>query len=249
MRVVMQRIPVSSIAPDLRFGLADIFDDPAVSARDSRYTLQVTGQLSESPSAPAYLRYSDRDAELSVLGTGKAIDVEKELARRVELLGDLGPLGDLGTAVIALDAVDWCFRESGLWSGNIYMAGAETLGMVLQAGAADPASFRRPLDVVRELAALELAYLFPIAAKFRGGRYDGEVQYRLNGWGRPLAERLAAGRAGASWSTALRAGIAEQLAAERERYEVFLGQLEVGRQDYIGDISEAALRLPIPVLV
>jgi hypothetical protein len=36
-------------------------------------------------------------------------------------------------------------------------------------------------------------YLFPIAGKFRSGQYDGQVQYRLNGWGRALANRLAAG--------------------------------------------------------
>ena len=48
--------------------------------------------------------------------------------------------------------------------------------------------------MLRELAALELVYLFPIAGKFRSGAYDGQIQYRLNGWGRALAARLTAAR-------------------------------------------------------
>ena len=86
--------------------------------------------------------------------------------------------------MVALDAVDRCFRESGLWPGNIYLAGAEALyGLALTHGR-HRWLFRGPETVLRELAALELVYLFPVAGKFRSGAYDGQIQYRLNGWGR-----------------------------------------------------------------
>ncbi len=111
--------------------------------------------------------------------------------------GESGLVDDLSLAVIALDAVDRCFRAAGLWRGNVYLAGADALSRVLELVGVEAGEYRDPLAVVRELAALELAYLFPVAGKFRAGRYDGQVQYRLNGWGRSLAGRLVAGRAGA----------------------------------------------------
>ncbi len=158
-------------------------------------------------------------------------------------------IDDLSLAVIALDAADRCFRESGLWSGNIYLAGASALSRVLALIAVEPDDYRDPLSVMRELAALELAYLFPIAGKFRAGEYDGQVQFRLNGWGRSLAARLAAGRAATVLSEDLRGEIGEHLAVEGERYRAFLRQLDVARQGYDFDLLDAALGLPIPVLV
>ena len=82
--------------------------------------------------------------------------------------------------------MDRCFRDSGLWPGNIYLAGAEALRLALDV-MGDTPLFRGPEPVLRELAALELIYLFPIAGKFRSGAYDGQIQYRLNGWGRALS--------------------------------------------------------------
>jgi len=102
---------------------------------------------------------------------------------------------------------------------------------------------------MRELAALELAYLFPIAGKFRSGNYDGQVQYRLNGWGRALANRLAAGPVGTARAQGVQTAIGRHLAAEAEQYRSFLRQLDVARQNYDTDLMTAALALPIPVLV
>lgn len=123
------------------------------------------------------------------------------------------------------------------------------MARVLELAGVEAGEYRDPLAVVRELAALELAYLFPVAGKFRAGRYDGQVQYRLNGWGRSLAGRLVAGRAGAACARDLRQAVRRHLAAESERYEVFLRGLDAGRQDYAGDVLAAALELPVPVLV
>jgi hypothetical protein len=60
----------------------------------------------------------------------------------------------------------------------------------------DAPLFRGPETALRELGALELVYLFPVAGRFRSGSYDGQIQYRLNGWGRALATRLTAARPG-----------------------------------------------------
>ncbi len=163
------------------------------------------------------------------------VDVERELVRRIGVVAESGPVDDLSLAVIALDATDRCFRDSGLWQGNIYLAGTGALSRVLELAGIGEGGCREPLAVVRELAALELAYLFPIAGKFRAGQYDGQVQYRLNGWGRSLAERLAAGRTGAACTADLRRAVGQKLADEGERYEAFLRKLDVARQDY-GDL-------------
>ena len=113
----------------------------------------------------------------------------------------------------------------------------------------DAPLFRGPEKVLRELAALELIYLFPIAGKFRSGAYDGQIQYRLNGWGRALAARLTAAPAGAAQAGAYRQELSAHLAREFERYGSFLSQLDVARQDYGGNRLDDALTLPIPVLV
>lgn len=243
-----QTIPLSSIAPDLRFALAGMIAcAPAFSALGG-VRASVTGRISAPAAVPAYLRYADRDAELMVSGVGQVIDVERELADGIHAIGESGDVDGLGMAVVVLDAIDSCFRDSGLWGGNIYLAGGRALTVALQVAGADVGARFDPMVVMRELAALELAYLFPVAGKFRSGRYDGQVQYRLNGWGRALAGRLAVGR------TAVRAGefrrrISRHLAAEHDRYASFLRQMQVERQDYQGDVLDDALKLPIPVLV
>lgn len=136
----------------------------------------------------------------------------------------------------------------GLRPGNVYLAGAEALWLALDF-MGDTPLFRGPERVLRELAALELVYLFPVAGKFRSGAYDGQIQYRLNGWGRGLAARLTAAPAGAAQAGTYRQECSAHLARERERYDSFLSQLDVARQDYGGNRLDAALALPIPVLV
>jgi hypothetical protein len=150
------------------------------------------------------LRYANRDAVIVADGIDRADELETRLAQHIRTVADASALDDLSTAVLALNAVDRCFRQSGLWPGNIYVAGAGTLAAVLHLAQVPKFVHRKPETVVRKLAALELAYLFPIAGKFRKDEYDGQVQYRLNGWDRALATRLMAGRAGASRASALR---------------------------------------------
>ncbi len=182
-------------------------------------------------------------------GVDRLGKLESRLSEQIRATAELGAFDDLSAAVVALDGVDRCFRESGLWSGNIYLAGADALAAVLDlVQDAEPVR-REPEAVLRELAALELAYLFPIAGKFRSGAYDGQVQYRLNGWGRALAARLTAGRAGAARASAYRREIGQHVASERRRYSSFLSGLDVARQDYRGNRLASALELPIPVLV
>lgn len=241
------RIRLSSISPDLRFALAGGIACSEAFPGLGGASVAVTSCVPEPPAAPAYLRYADRDAELIVLRHGEPIDLDQELANVTHELGESGELDDLGRAVVLLDAVDSCFRECGLWGGNIYLAGASALNAALQVAGVDVSGCRDPVIIVRELAALELAYLFPVAGKFRSGWYDGQVQYRLNGWGRALAGQLAVGRT-AERASEFRELIGGHLAAERGRYACFLQRLYVIRPDYASDLLEDAMQLPIPVL-
>jgi hypothetical protein len=246
---VTLRVPHASIAPDLSFGAADALGDPASTVMIGEATLRAEGSLPRSSAIPRYLRYADRDAVIVADGVDAIDQLESCLSERIRVGADCGGADDLDAAVIVLDAVDRCFRESGLWPGNIYLAGFGALAAVLDL-VQDAESVSRGAEaVLRELAALELVYLFPVAGKFRSGEYDGQVQYRLNGWGRSLAARLTAGRMGATRAGNYRRGIGQHLASERRRYRSFLGELDVAHQSYGGNRLDGALCLPIPVLV
>jgi hypothetical protein len=243
------RICASSIAPDLRFGAARALADPANSVVVGGVVLRAEGCLPVSSAVPVYLRYSDRDAVIVADGIEAASELEPRLNEQVRAMAGSSALDDLSAAVVALDTVDRCFRDSGLWRGNIYLAGAGALAVVLDLVGARDAACREPEIVLRELAALELAYLFPVAGKFRSGEYDGQVQYRLNGWGRALAARLTEGRTGAARSGEYLRKLTEHVGRQRERYGSFLDELDVARQDYRVNLLADALTLPIPVLV
>jgi hypothetical protein len=242
-------MPAASIAPDLRFAAVGALADPGGAVPIGDMVLRVEGRFSRSSAVPLYLRYADRDAVIVADGVDGSEELETRLAEHIRAIAKAKTLDDLSVAVIALNAVDRCFRESGVWPGNIYLAGVGTLAAVLRLARDLEFVHRKPEAVLRELAALELAYLFPVAGKFRSGEYDGQVQYRLNGWGRALAARLMAGRTGAAQARVLRLKIGRHLASDGWRYRSFLSELDVARQDYVGNLLGAALALPIPVLV
>ena len=243
------RIRASSIAPDLRFGATRALADPANSVVVGGVVLRAEGCLPVSSAVPVYLRYSDRDAVIVAGGIEDASGLEPCLNEQVRAMAESSALDDLSAAVVALDTVDRCFRESGLWRGNIYLAGAGALAVVLDLVGARDAACREPEIVLRELAALELAYLFPVAGKFRSGEYDGQVQYRLNGWGRALAARLTEGRTAAARSGEYARKLSAHIDRQRERYGSFLDELDAARQEYRVNLLDDALTLPIPVLV
>jgi hypothetical protein len=242
------RIPAALIPPDLRFGAADELADPGTGDLIGDVTIHAQGCLPAWDSFPRYLRYADREAILVAEGVDEPAELEACLAQVIREISGSGAFNDLDAAVVALDAVDCCFRESGLWAGNVYLAGTDALRLALDV-MGDAPLFRGPEPALRELAALELVYLFPIAGKFRSGAYDGQIQYRLNGWGRALAARLTAAPAGGAQAGAYRQELSAHLAREFERYGSFLSQLDVTRQDYGGNRLDEALALPIPVLV
>lgn len=194
------RVRATSIAPDVRFGAAGALADPAGAVLIGDVVVRAGGCLPRSPVIPTYLRYADRDAVIVADGIDETGEFEARLSEQIRTLAGSGDWDDLAAAVIALDVVDRCFRKSGQWPGNIYLAGAETLTVVLDLAGEARLLPRGPEAVLRELAALELAYLFPVAGKFRSGAYDGQIQYRLNGWGRALlsAVRRTPGRASRS---------------------------------------------------
>jgi hypothetical protein len=243
------RVVATGLAPDLRFGLAPAIADPGLPLTIGDIVIRAEGSLPPSALVPRHIRYADLNTVLLVDGVIGLDELERRLGEHIEAVGESGALDGLGAAIVVLDAVDRCFRESGLWNGNIYLAGPRALTAVSDlAGVGLPRS-GGPYVISRELAALELAYLFPVARKFRSGAYDGQVQYRLNGWGRSVARHLASTTAGAKRAETCRQAIGRHLAGERQHYESFLSQLDVARQDYAGNRLDQALSLPIPVLV
>jgi hypothetical protein len=246
---VTPAIRVWSLPPDLRFGAVESLARPGQSVDLGGVTVRSRGCLPSDAAVPAYLRYADREASLRLEAGAQPGDLERALASRVRALGQGSTLDDLCAAVMALDAVDVAFRTTGLWPGNIYLAGLEALRALLHVAVIAEPGGRPPAACLHELQALELVYLFPIAPKFRDGVYDGQVQFRLNGWGRALARRLADSDTGGRRDELLRQRIGAHLVDERGRYAAFLGDLEVVRQHYTGDRFARALTLPIPVLV
>jgi hypothetical protein len=244
----MLRVRAAAIAPDLRFGLAGALADPGSSFEIGGVAIRAEGCLPQAAAIPRYLRYADRDAVIVATGVGELGELESCLSDHIHAAAEHDAMDDLSTAVIALDAVDRCFRESGLWPGNIYLAGVEALAVVLDLAPEARCAGLEVEAVLRELAALELGYLFPIAGKFRSGAYDGRIQYRLNGWGRALAQRLTGSPGGGAQAGAYSQAISRHIAGERQRYASFLTRLDVSRQHYGGDRLDPALALPIPVL-
>jgi hypothetical protein len=246
---VTPAIRVWSLPPDLRFGAVESLARPGQFVDLGGVTVSSRGCLASDAAIPAYLRYADRDATLGLEAGARPGDLERALASRVRAHGEESTLDTRCAAILAMDAVDVAFRTTGLWPGNIYLAGWEALRALLDVAVITEPGAHPPAACLHELQALELVYLFPIASKFRDGVYDGQVQFRLNGWGRALARRLADSDTGRHRDELLRQRIGAHLVDERERYASFLGDLEVVRQHYTGDRFVRALTLPIPVLV
>ena len=106
------RVRAASIAPDLRFGVAGGLADPAGDVLAGGVSIRTEGCLPLSPLIPRYLRYAHREAVLVTDGVGSLGELESCLSDCIHALADSGGWGDLGAAVIALDAVDRCFRAA-----------------------------------------------------------------------------------------------------------------------------------------
>jgi hypothetical protein len=245
---VTVEVAAAAVAPDLRYAAAAALATPGEARPIGHMMIRAEGCLPQWRTVPQYLRYADRNAVLHVGGVDTVEDLERCLGDHVQALGRHRDLDDLSAAVVVLDTVDHCFRESGLWPGSIYLAGAGALAAAVGLAAIARPRLNEPEMVSRELSALELAYLFPVARKFRSGAYDGQVQYRLNGWGRAVALRLAGSPVGASRAAACRQALSQHLAGHRHQYAAFLAELDAARQESAGSRLDHALTLPIPVL-
>jgi hypothetical protein len=242
------QIKITDIPPDLRFAVATLLSAPGGAlVIPGLGAIRADGCLLRREGVPAYLQYSDRDAVIEADGFD-LLELRERLSAQLRGAAETGPVTDLGRTVILLDALDRSFRDSNLWRGNIYLAGVAALSSLARVAGLGTAEARWSERLLRELAALELVYLFPVAGKFRLGMYDGQVQYRLNGWGRLLAVRLASGRTGARAAERCYQRIMRHLASQRARYTAFLTGLDIARQNYDDDRLSSALKLPIPVL-
>lgn len=245
--------PVASAAlpPDLRFAALEALALPGVPVVVGGLTLRGVSTLPAGPAIPDYLRYADRRSAFDIVDAVPSRGLHTVLAEALQGVDERAFGRGLASAVQGLAAVDDSFRATGLWRGNIYLAGAQALKAVLGLiGEAGVLPLLPDLELaLRELHSLELVYLFPVAPKFRGGAYDGQVQYRLNGWGRALAHRLAGSDAGRERAELASRAITAHLVQEREAYGQFLSGLDLVRQDYERDQLALALQLPVPVLV
>jgi hypothetical protein len=239
----------SQVPPDIRFAAAPVLADPAVKQLQlgDNATLRARTALPSPELLPTYLLYADRGSVLIADGmqSKKHLLQKLSLCLRQEVEK---PHADLALAVGAMEIVDEVFRDVDLSKGSIYLAGQKSLDSLnsviswLRPGGANVQT------LLRELQSLELICLFPIASKFRNGAYNGDVQFRLNGWGRSLARR-------SPWpiTPAMRTEAKDLLTAHvcayREVYARHLGSPEVSRQAYADDLFLAACDLPIPVLV
>jgi hypothetical protein len=242
-------LPSSRVPPDLRFAAAPALARPGNECLPlgGGVELRVRSALDRPDLLPAYLLYADRDAALE---TDPALPDDALLERLAPCLSRRGDerQADLALAIGALRILDDVFRAAGLWLGNVYLAGCRGLESLIRALSWTLSAGAESHGLLRELAALELIYLFPVAAKFRQGAYDGEVQFRLNGWGRSLAAALP-------WpltppmSAGATAALTAHVRSHRDAYARHLGTLEVSRQTYAADVFAGAQNLPIPVLV
>jgi ATP phosphoribosyltransferase len=238
----------AAIPPDLRFAAARALAAPGTVVTVNDVLLHARPSTPAEVELPPYLRFTDRDAVVSASSpTG-----EDDLLALLDAALAGSATGPWATAVITLSVVDAAFRELDLWPGNIYFAGVGALGVALDLVAGLEPRPRDPGEAeqtLRALNGLELVYLFPVAPKFRNGAYDGEIQYRLNGWGRALARRLAAGEGGRARTETARRHLTAHLQAHRAQYAAALDGLDVTRQEYAGDPFSRTSALPLPVLV
>lgn len=239
----------SLVPPDIRFAAVPALVHPGSRrlplGEDSILWVRTT--LPNSESMPAYLLLADRDAQL--VADGVQSDEQLLELLTLSLKQECEQLqADLALLVGAMEMLDQVFRAAGLWQGNIYLAGYESLESLTRILSWSSATSADTPKMLRELQALELIYLFPVASKFRRGCYDGDVQFRLNGWGRSLARRLPWPLTSAMKDSA-RALLAAHVDIYRNAYARHLDSFDVNQQEYAADLFTAARCLPIPVLV
>jgi hypothetical protein len=242
-------LPSSLVPPDIRFAALPALARPG----SGRMPLGADGilraktTLAHPESMPTYLLLADRDAEL--VADGPQSDEELLELLAASLRQECGqPQSDLILLVGAMEILDRAFRATGLWRGNIYLAGYQSLESLTRVLSWTAATSAGVPELLRDLQALELIYLFPVASKFRRGRHDGDVQFRLNGWGRSLASRLPWPLTSAMKDSAS-ALLAAHLDTHHDAYARHLSNFDVNQQEYAADLFAAAKDLPIPVLV
>ena len=150
---------------------------------------------------------------------------------------------------LALALWDEEFTAAGLFPGNIYLASEEAGSRLLEMCALTPApTDRTALSVLlSRLFEAELIYRFPVALKFRG-EFGPDRQFRLNCWGRSLAEYVRSHARLAEVADETRSKIRHHLHANGQAYRRHMEILSELRAHPPGAAWESALTLPIGVL-
>lgn len=235
------RTDILELPPDLRilcWGL-----HPGGSRRFAAATIEMRatnmngapGLADVYPAAPA------RDVE-EVLSAA-AREIAHSMNGHDELTGVL-------LVVLALAHWDQQFRDSGLFPGNIYLSSESSLPRLIACSGLPDFCLPSPLQVHSTLDGLfhhELIYRFPVALKFRA-QYARDRQFRLNCWGRRLAQRIQMGDAGTRISEQIGERIRTHLSMHCDDYSRHVALLRDLDAHDLGAAWISASSLPIGVL-
>lgn len=199
---------------------------------------------------PLHLALHDRTTSADVPVPENA-DMDEWLSQRLcEQATMDSRVQDVLTSVVCMATWDSLFRSEGIYGGNVYIAGDDSVEKIIELAGAElsaTANATTPGGILDILQALELIYRFPVAFKFVG-LYTGRNQLRVNGWGRRLsiaAEQLV------SNADEIQDRLARHISARAGDYSHALGHLEtVARSGQPGTgAMDRSDKLPIPVLV
>jgi hypothetical protein len=152
------------------------------------------------------------------------------------------PLVDLA---LCLALWDEAVRTEGIYAGNVYLATEAAVARMLNiAGVDAELTLSERLDL---LQAFEMLYRFPVAWRFRG-KYGGERQCRINGWGRLLLREVRASNINLPlelWHSRMSSHLKEHGSA----YRAVLSAAKEATDNSKTRIWDKALQLPVPLVI
>jgi hypothetical protein len=236
------RLRLHDLPPDLRALVLTCFRTKLPS-KVGEFEISFAEPFSED-GLPAYLLLTYAETELVVHGAAGRDELVEgfEGALRRGVLFEMAP--DVARVALILDAWDSLFRESHLFTGNIYLGSDSALAELVEITAPGPVI--NPQSLLAELQALEIIYQFPVAYRFRGA-YDGVTQFRLNGWGRRLAHRLRENDLGSVEYSAVKSALESHLQRHEPAYRSHMEQL-LSNDGVVASVWESAMALPVAVL-
>jgi ATP phosphoribosyltransferase len=234
------------LPPDLRAALLPVVrrdkEHPIGAGRAARL-------LHPRGGTPTYLALWDRELRVSASGLGSRSEMFQSLDAHITAGGLRECSPDIFHLVALLSVWDDVIREVDLYPGRVYLASEEAARRLFPVAGLDLLSPHKFATLLLEAQALELVYRFPVAYKFRG-RYGGENQCRLNGWGRRLARRAMQDPGSAALCERARAALRRHLIEHRDAYASHIEYVSSeGLATAPADSWSLANELPVPILL